>query len=119
MSELETTDGNRRYVYQAELRFTYELSGATYFGSGHTVDFGRSSVCFATEDSPPDGTQVELRIPWPTRRNVCPRELIVRGRAVSTTERGTILATAHYEFRKRSGRPLDQAITGTGASSRA
>jgi hypothetical protein len=106
-------------VYQAELRFTHDSSGATYFGSGYTVNFGRSSVCFAAEDSPPDGAQVELRIPWPTRRNVCPRELIVRGRALSTNERGTILATVHHEFRKLSGRPLDQAMTATGASSRA
>jgi hypothetical protein len=103
MSELETTDGDRRYVYQAELRFTYELSGATYFGSGYTVNFGRSSVCFAAEDSPPDGAEVELRIPWPTRRNVCPRELIVRGTALSTNERGTILATVHYEIASAAG----------------
>jgi hypothetical protein len=109
---------DRRYRYEMELRFSYKLGGATQFGSGHTLDLSRGAVRFATDNPPPDGTDVELRIAWPyLLQNVCPLELVVRGSIVATGERGTILAMRHYEFRTCGQRSFDQAVTGAEGSS--
>jgi hypothetical protein len=110
--------GDRRYAYEMELQFSYTLAGATYFGSGLTVDLSRGGVRFTAEDPPPDGVEVELRIAWPyLLQNVCPLELLVRGTATGTSERGTVLAMDHYEFRTCGERSFVSAATGAAPSS--
>ena len=110
--------GDRRYPYEMELQFSYTLAGAPQFGSGLTVDLSRGGVCFRAEDPPPDGVKVELCIAWPyLLQNVCPLELVVRGTTMSTSERGTVLALEHYEFRTCGQRSFVSAATGTSSSS--
>jgi hypothetical protein len=109
---------DRRYQYEMELRFTYRLGSAMQFGSGNTVDLSRGAVLFVTENPPPDGADVELRIAWPfLLQNVCRLELVVRGTTVTTGERGTVLKMSHYEFRTCGQRSFDQALAGAGGSS--
>jgi hypothetical protein len=109
---------DRRYQYDMELRFSYKLGSETRFGSGQTRDLSRGAVCFTTENPPPDGTDVELRIAWPyLLQNVCPLELVVRGTAAVTSERGTVLIMSHYEFRTCGERSFDQAAAGAAGSS--
>ena len=108
----------RRYPYEMELQFSYQLGGSNYFGSGVTGDLSRTAVRFVADNPPPNGAEVELRIAWPfLLQNVCPLELIVRGMAISTGERGTILAMNHYEFRTCGQRSFVSAVTGAGGSS--
>src|SRR5271167_1528554 len=91
---------DRRYQYEMDLRFTYELGSAMQFGSGHTVDLSRGAVLFVAENPPPDGADVELRIAWPyLLQNVCPLELVVRGTTATSGNRGTVLTMNNYEFR--------------------
>lgn len=121
MGRTDIIHGDRRrdtrYQVEMELRFTYELRGATYFGSGRTEDLSRGAVRFTTDNPPPDGALVELRIAWPfLLQNVCPLELVVRGSA-ATRERGTILTMKRYEFRTCGPRSFDQAMEGTAGCS--
>jgi hypothetical protein len=108
----------RRYQYEMELRFSYHQGGAMQFGSGHTLDLSRGAVRFASENPPPNGADVELRIAWPyLLQNVCPLELVVRGTTVTTKGRGTVLKMDDYEFRTCGQRSFDQAVVGGGGSS--
>ena len=110
--------GDRRYPYEMELQFSYTLAGANHFGSGLTVDLSRSGVLFRADDPPPGGVTVELRISWPyLLQNVCPLELVVRGTATRTTERGTVLALEHYEFRTCGQRSFVSGAPGAAPSS--
>lgn len=109
---------DRRYAYEMDLQFSYTLCGATYFGSGYTVDLSRGAVRFVSDNPPPSGVEVELRIAWPyLLQNVCPLELVVAGPTTSNSSRGTVLAMNHYEFRTCGQRSFVSASTATGNSS--
>jgi hypothetical protein len=93
-----------------ELRFRYEWRGATCFGNGRTQDLSRGAIRFTTENPPPDGSLVELRIAWPfLLQNVCPLELVAQG-SVATRKRETILTMKNYEFRTCGQRSFHQDI---------
>lgn len=110
--------GDRRYQYEMELRFSYKLGGVAHYGSGQTVDLSRCAIRFVSDNPPPEGVEVELRIAWPyLLQNVCPLELVVRGTAKTNSERGTVLAMDRYEFRTCGERSFVSAATGTGGSS--
>ena len=101
----------RRYEHRMELRFTYRTRGILQFGSGYTLDLSRAAVRFSSETPPPDGSEVELRIAWPfLLQNVCPLELVVRGTAMRTSDRGTVLTLHDYEFRTCGQRSFNQAV---------
>jgi hypothetical protein len=101
----------RRYHFAMELRFTYQLKGVTYFGTGRTEDLSRYGVRFTSENPPPAGIETELRISWPfLLQNVCPLELIVWGPVRKTDHRGTILEMTNYEFRTCGERSFDQPV---------
>ncbi len=82
---------------------------------GQTVDLSRCAIRFVSDNPPPEGVEVELRIAWPyLLQNVCPLELVVRGTAKTNSERGTVLAMDRYEFRTCGERSFVSAATGTG-----
>ena len=106
--------GDRRYAYEMELRFSYTSGGVTYFGSGLTADLSRGAVRFVTDNPPPEGAEVELRIAWPyLLQNVCPLELVVSGKIAAGNDRGTVLAMDHYEFRTCGERSFVSSATAT------
>jgi hypothetical protein len=96
----------RRYEYQMELRFSYtDKNGALQIGSGTTLDLTRTVIRFRTDDPPPRGAEMELRIGWPfLLQNVCPLELVVNGLIISASERGVLLRMTRHEFRTRGER---------------
>ncbi|HUB77923.1 MAG TPA: PilZ domain-containing protein [Bryobacteraceae bacterium] len=109
--------GERRYAYEMELQFSYTLGGVQRFGSGLTVDLSRGAVRFVADDPPPEGSDVELRIAWPyLLQNVCPLELIVRGKTRAVSDRGTVLTISRYEFRTCGQRSFVSAATGVSGS---
>lgn len=110
--------GERRYAYEMELQFSYTLNGLRHFGSGLTVDLSRGAVRFVADDPPPEGIEVELRIAWPyLLQNVCPLELMVRGKVQSVSDRGIVLSMARHEFRTCGQRSFVSTATGTSGSS--
>jgi hypothetical protein len=109
---------DRRYQYEMELRFSYKLESVTHYGSGYTVDLSRGAIRFVSDNPPPAGVAVELRIAWPyLLQNVCPLELVVRGSTTATSERGTVLAMDRYEFRTCGQRSFVSAASAAGGSS--
>lgn len=110
--------GDRRYQCEMELHFSYRQGTTVHFGSGHTADLSRAAICFVTDDPPPSGADVELRIAWPfLLQNVCPLELVVRGTASVTAERGTVLTMSHYEFQTCGQRSFVQTAAAAGGTS--
>jgi hypothetical protein len=108
----------RRYHYVMDLRFTFRVRGVTHFGSGKTQDLSRYGVRFTSENPPPDGSEVEVRIAWPfLLQNVCPLELLVFGKVMKTDDRGTIVQMNDYEFRTCGERSFDEAASGNERSS--
>jgi hypothetical protein len=104
---------DRRYAFELPLRFFYQSAGAQCAGSGHTMDFCRKGVRFASEDAPAPGADVELRIEWPfLLQDVCPLELRVWGRALRSDDRGTVIRMNKYEFRTCGARSFDQVSAG-------
>ncbi|HUA63473.1 MAG TPA: PilZ domain-containing protein [Verrucomicrobiae bacterium] len=100
----------RRYAVEIPLRYSYSQKGVAYLGAGSVADLSRSGVRFVTDCPPPDGLDIELRLAWPfLLQNVCPLELIIRGKVMKTEARGTIVALEHYEFRTCGPRSFDQA----------
>ena len=78
-------------------------------GSGTVADLSRSGVRFMTDSPPPDGAKIELRLAWPfLLQNVCPLELVLRGKVFGTDPRGTVATLHHYEFRTCGARSFDQ-----------
>jgi hypothetical protein len=108
----------RRYAYEMEVQFSYSLGCARHFGSGLTADLSRTAVRFVADNPPPQGSDVELQISWPfLLQNVCPLELVVRGKTTTINARGTIVAMNHYEFRTCGQRSFVSAASGAGSTS--
>jgi hypothetical protein len=101
---------NRRYHFELESRFSYEDAGIQRLGAGFTEDLSRGGIRFQTDNPPPDGAEIELRIAWPfLLQDVCPLELLVWGRIIRTDAAGTVLRMTSYEFRTCGERSFVQA----------
>jgi len=91
------------------LRFSYNLNGIAYLGSGLVSDLSRGGVRFLTGSPPPGGAEVELRLVWPfDLQMIHPPELVIRGAVLRTGSWGTVVRMHHYGFRPRGERPFDQ-----------
>jgi hypothetical protein len=101
---------DRRYYVEIPLRFSYTMHGVTYLGAGKVADLSRGGVRFTTDNPPPDGCEVELRLAWPfLLQNVCPLELLIWGEMFHTGPRGSVVRMHNYEFRTCGARSFDQA----------
>ena len=102
---------SRRYELELNLRFSYKLRGGEVrHGHGVTVDVSRRGVLFLADQAPPNGAAVELRMEWPfLLQGVCGLEVIMKGRVLRTTERGTAVTTHGYEFRTCGERSFGEA----------
>ncbi|MGA1997427.1 MAG: PilZ domain-containing protein [Bryobacteraceae bacterium] len=105
---------DRRYTFQLPLRFSYQKCGVAVAGSGATEDLSRGGIRFVTDNPPPVGVEIELRIEWPfLLQNVCPLELLVRGKVLRSGAQPTVAKMNSYEFRTRGARSFDQAAANT------
>ena len=99
------TDG--RYVFELPLRFLYRSGEVRYSGAGRTKDLGRKGICFVSEDPPPEGTDVELRIEWPfLLQDVCALDLRVWGRVLRNDDQGTVVRMSRYRIPDPRGQVL-------------
>jgi hypothetical protein len=102
---------NRRYAFEMPLRFWYRSGESRRLGSGQTLDLSRKGIRFVSDDPPPSGTEIELRIEWPfLLQHVCPLELLVWGRVLRSGDQGTVVRMNKYEFRTVGARSFDQVI---------
>lgn len=105
----------QRYDLALPLRFSFAKGKSTVEGVGLTVDLSRAGILFSTDNPPPPGQTLELRIDWPYKlQGVCPLELVARGKIVQTNARGTLFQVRDYAFRTCGTRSFSQpATTGT------
>jgi hypothetical protein len=72
-----------------------------------TSDMSSAGVLVQSADILPTGARVELRMDWPARLNGrCPLRLVVAGKVLKTTARGTVISVARYEYRLAPKAPI-------------
>ena len=99
---------DRRYLFEMALRFSYRHRGENFAGTGSTVDLSSGGIRFFTETPPPAGIDIELRVTWPfLLQNVCPMELVVRGKMVRSEPAFCVVAMQRHEFRTCGARSFD------------
>jgi hypothetical protein len=65
-----------------------------------TTDISSGGILVQSADILPIGANVELRVDWPSRLDGrCPLRLVVAGKVLRTTARGTVISIARYEYR--------------------
>jgi hypothetical protein len=105
---------DRRYTFQLSLHFSYRICGTPVAGTGTTEDLSSGGIRFVTDNPPPEGVEIELRLEWPfLLQNVCPLELMVWGKVVRSDGQRTVTRMDSYEFRTRGARSFDQVAANT------
>jgi hypothetical protein len=96
----------RRYELELGVRFHYTSADRVlHVGRGVTAELSSYSVLLRTEEPPPAGVQLEMWIDWPfLLQGVCPLEVVVKGRVLQVSTRGTVVENESYEFRTRGER---------------
>ncbi|HWR16089.1 MAG TPA: PilZ domain-containing protein [Terriglobales bacterium] len=98
----------RRFPIQQEVEYRL-FSGNRRVGVGRTINISSSGVLIDAQTTLPPRMPIELSIDWPALLNdLCPMKLLVFGRVVRTSERGTVIAIERHEFRTQF-RALKQA----------
>jgi len=92
------------------VRFTYQDRGGRHTGTGSTEDLSSGGIRFVTDDPPPEGAEIELRVAWPfLLQNVCRMELLVWGVIVRSDAAGSVVRMRKHEFRTSGARSFDAA----------
>jgi hypothetical protein len=105
--------GKRSSVYRSALgvQFEYQTSTGTAVGHGLTAELSQHTVLLQSDDPPPVGATVELRVDWPfLLQGVCPLEVRMTGEVASVSEKGTVVETYTYEFRTRGERSFSESL---------
>ncbi|MGA2148904.1 MAG: PilZ domain-containing protein [Bryobacteraceae bacterium] len=115
MKEQELINGDRRtdrrYTFELALHFSYHQCGTRFSGSGTTEDLSSGGIRFVTDNPPPVGVEIELRLEWPfLLQNVCPLELLVQGKVLRSDAQRTVARMTSYEFRTRGARSFEQPV---------
>jgi hypothetical protein len=72
-----------------------------------TTDISSGGILVRSADSLPIGARVELRMDWPARLDGwCPLRLVIAGKVLRTTTRGTVISVVRYEYRLAPKAPM-------------
>jgi hypothetical protein len=97
-----------RRTLAMELRFSYRCDNVTYIGSGRLRNLSATAVCFEVDQDLRGRSDLELRIPWPSRlQSICPLELVVRGPLVRKHKSLAVIRMDSYEFQTRGERSFN------------
>jgi hypothetical protein len=101
----------KRWAFRRELRFSYRSGDAIFLGSGRTQDLSEDGVRFENDHQVPVNSEIELRISWPILlQDVCPLELVVRGRLIRSDRDGSVLHVSFREFHTCGERSFEQPV---------
>ena len=71
-------------------------------GRGRTIDMSSTGIAFTSDEYVNAGTDVELSIHWPIPLDdICPLNLLVKGKVVRSTGDVTAMAIEQMDFRTR------------------
>jgi hypothetical protein len=110
-ADLNSADLNEDKSLQIgmELRFSWRSGEMIYIGTGRTKDLSETAVCFEIDQDVADTSNVEVRIPWPSRlQSICPLELVLRGPLVRKSAKVAVLQVQGYEFETRGEHSFNQ-----------
>jgi hypothetical protein len=107
----------KRWAFRRELRFSYRSGDAMFLGSGRTQDLSEDGVRFENDQQVPANSEIELRISWPILlQDVCPLELVVRGRLIRSDREGSVLHVSCREFQTCGARSFEQPVESVSCS---
>ena len=108
---------NCRYAFEIELRYKIASEGRpNHEGTGRTISLSSDCVLFEADNALPVGVDIELFIPWPSRRHTAtPSMLCITGKIIRVRRKQVAVEVLHYDYRlhcresKDSEQPLKQA----------
>ena len=78
-----------------------------------TINISSSAILIQSTETLPAGRRVELKVDWPARLDGrCPLRLVITGKVVGRTSRGTVISVLRHEYRLAAKASLDLAKTG-------
>jgi len=97
---LKSRERRRHQRFPINVSSRYLLDEAR--GYATTVNISSGGVLLDTKEILPVGRQVQLWIDWPALLDArCPLRLVIHGRIVRSTYRGTVVGITRYSFRLR------------------
>jgi hypothetical protein len=94
-----------------EVQFSCRTKGVTFSGSGCTKNLSSGEVIFEADRDLPEVGDVLLRIRWPfLLQSVCPLELVISGRIISSYAGIAVVHIEEYEFRTRGEQSFEAPI---------
>ena len=91
-----------RFPLDCEISF----QAGPHHGAGRLVDVSSKAVAFRTEANLPDGTFVQVSIPWPVCLENCLLKLVALGRFMNKRGEVVVVSIDLHEFRTR-GNPVE------------
>ena len=71
-------------------------------------DISNSGILVHSIPILPTGECIEVRVGWPARVNIeCPLTVVIMGKVLGTTSRGTVVSVIRYEYRFAREAPRD------------
>lgn len=78
-----------------------------------TTDISSGAILVQSTETLPAGKRVELKVDWPARVDgPCRLRLVITGKVLGWTSRGTVISVLRHEYRLATKTPLDLAKTG-------
>lgn len=100
---LKARERRRHQRFPINVGSRYLLDGTR--GHATTVNISSGGVLLATKEILPVGRAVQVWIDWPALLDDrCPLRLVITGRILRSTHRGTVVAITRYSFRLRPKR---------------
>src|SRR3954464_10159762 len=90
---------NCRYAVESELRYKIACEGLPkHEGTGRTISLSSDCVLFEADTPLPVGLQIELFIPWPSRRHTpTPSMVCITGKIIRVQRKQVAVEVLHYD----------------------
>ena len=114
-SNIEQLERRAHARFPVELSVRYRLLGRRvpqHTGHGTTVNMSSHGILFVDDQTPRQGTKVEVVVDWPVKLDgTVPLHLIVVGSIVRLEKGLVALAIKHHEFRTSKSRDLQPSTS--------
>jgi hypothetical protein len=100
----------KRSKLRVPLDCEISFQAGPHHSAGRLVDVSSKAVAFRTETDLPDGTFVQVSIPWPVCLENCLLKLVALGRVMNKRGEVVVVSIDLHEFRTR-GTPLSLLLS--------
>ncbi len=100
--------GDRRRYQRYAITASAEYVLQNRRGEALVRDISNSGILVHSIAILPTGECIEVRVGWPARVNVeCPLTVVIMGKVLGATGRGTVISVMRYEYRFAREAPRD------------